>query len=138
MTPVEVELLSRQGNYTVLRLPGRAFPGVHIAGDSFSILVAELRELAAESEGVPEAREHAQDLAEELEGILGAYETAMAEHGIRPAYIPAQPARTTADGAARDRRSRPRHRDRHGQPEPALRIRLATLFDTLTHPRLGG
>ncbi|MEU4671645.1 hypothetical protein AB0F91_27625 [Amycolatopsis sp. NPDC023774] len=100
MTPLGVELLSRQGNYTVLRSPGRSFPGIHIAGDSFSILVDELRELAAETVGAPEAHEHAQELAEDLEGILGAYETALAEHGIRPVYFPSQPARTTVDLAS--------------------------------------
>ncbi|MEV4601339.1 hypothetical protein AB0K15_28555 [Amycolatopsis sp. NPDC049253] len=192
MTPLEVELLSRQGNYVVLRLPGRSFPGIHIAGDSFSILVDELRELAAEAVGAPEAHDHAQDLAEDLEGILGAYETAMAEHGIRPAYFPSPPARTTVDLAsgrlvpgrlrsfleltsgyvgyefddsdwlaittALDQegavdyplvgkapltaRLETDEADHvivtiTGQPELALRIRLTTLLDALTHPRLG-
>ncbi|GAA3207109.1 DUF6959 family protein [Dactylosporangium siamense] len=44
MARVEVEMMTGQHNYAVLRLPGRRFPGVLVQGDSLSILSGEVQQ----------------------------------------------------------------------------------------------
>ncbi|MEV0563337.1 hypothetical protein [Dactylosporangium sp. NPDC050588] len=44
MARVEVEMMTGQHNYAVLRLPGRRHPGVLVQGDSLSVLAGEVQQ----------------------------------------------------------------------------------------------
>jgi hypothetical protein len=85
---IEVEALTEQHNYAVIRLPERRFPGVVVQGDSLSILVADLRRALDHlrtgniDDGVGEV---ASALAS-LEDVQQSYEDALAAHSIRLAY----------------------------------------------------
>lgn len=89
METFEVEAFNGQANYAVIRLPSRKFPGVVVAGDSLSILVADLRR------GLERLRRgELDDGAEEIAGVLDtmetvqrAYERVLAEHAI-PLPVP--------------------------------------------------
>ncbi|SEL25108.1 DUF6959 family protein [Streptacidiphilus jiangxiensis] len=84
MERIEIELLAP----TVIRMPGRRFPGVVVQGDSLSIIrseVAEVTTLCAQGE-VGEALESAQYLLAKLDEILGYYEDVLAGHGIDRPY----------------------------------------------------
>ena len=43
---IEVDLLTSPGNYAIVRMPGRRFPGVVMQGDSLSILAYDAQEIA--------------------------------------------------------------------------------------------
>jgi hypothetical protein len=85
---IEVEALTAQHNYAVIRLPERKFPGVVVQGDSLSILVENLRR------GVELLREgHASDglgeivsVLEFLESAKVGYEAALKAHSIQGPY----------------------------------------------------
>jgi hypothetical protein len=85
---IEVESLTEQHNYAVVRLPERRFPGVVVQGDRLSILVANLHR------GVELLRNGQHDdglgeisaVLEILEGALHGYETALAAHSIPRPY----------------------------------------------------
>jgi hypothetical protein len=76
------------GNNTVVRLPGRRFPGVLVQGDSLHILRTEVAEIAeaCERDDPAEARDPAGLLLSGLDDLLAAYEAALADHGIRRPY----------------------------------------------------
>ena len=85
---IEVEALTEQHNYAVIRLPERKYPGVVVQGDSLSILVANLRR------GVEQLRDGQYDdgldeineVLEILEGAQHGYETALDAHSIPRPY----------------------------------------------------
>jgi len=85
---VEVDALTDQGNYTVIRLPGRKFPGVLVQGDSLSILVANLRQ----SRDRLQQGEHEDGIGwliqvlDDLEAVQRTYEAALTEHSIPLPY----------------------------------------------------
>jgi predicted RNase H-like HicB family nuclease len=85
---IEVEALTEQHNYAVIRLPERKFPGVVVQGDSLSILVENLRrgvELLRDGrheDGVGEITE----ALEVLEGVKRGYEAALSAHSIPRPY----------------------------------------------------
>jgi hypothetical protein len=93
METIEVELLTGQHNYAVVRLPGRRFPGVVFQGDSLSVLVSDaeelrdaLRSVTSESD-LQECREQAALIARHLGEIQSGYEAALREHDIRLPYV---------------------------------------------------
>jgi len=81
---MEVDALTDQGNYAVIRLPERKFPGVLVQGDSVSILVANLRQ----SRDRLQQGEHEDGIGwliqvlDDLEAMQRAYEAALTEHSI--------------------------------------------------------
>jgi hypothetical protein len=85
---IEVEALTDEHNFAVVRLPYRRFPGVVVQGDSLSILVADLRSgldmlLSGKAEaGISEVR----DVLEILEDAQRGYEAALAVHSIPRPY----------------------------------------------------
>ena len=85
---IEVEALTDQGNYAVIRLPERKFPGVVFQGDSLSILVANLRQSRAQlHEGDHDDGLGWLDLVlNDLEVVQRGYEPALAEHSIPLPY----------------------------------------------------
>ena len=67
---IEVDALTDQGNYAVIRLPERKFPGVVVQGDSLSILISNLRRSrdqllrqAGKANGRPESLTQGADLS---------------------------------------------------------------------------
>ena len=85
---IEVEVLSGQGNYAVIRLPERKYPGVVMQGDSLSTLVADLRQCRDQFQ-----RGEADDgmgwldaVLEQLESVQRSYEAALAARSIPLPY----------------------------------------------------
>ncbi len=84
MERVEVELFTDGGNYAVVRMPGRKFPGVVVQGDSLSTLrddVAGIRD-ALRAHELGEASDATDVLLEDLEAILLRYAEALDRHGL--------------------------------------------------------
>ncbi|MBN8844378.1 MAG: hypothetical protein J0H88_14145 [Sphingomonadales bacterium] len=80
-----VKLLSPPANYAVVHLPGRAFPGVVFQGDSLHALIADIREVAGETD--PEERDFAlKDIIERLETVQQHYEAVLGKEGIPRPY----------------------------------------------------
>ncbi|WAL70021.1 hypothetical protein ORV05_34475 [Amycolatopsis cynarae] len=94
MERIEVDLLTSQGNYAIVRLPARQFPGVLLQGDSLSILEQDTRELANRIAALDdtlvdhELVDQAQDLADELTGLLTHYQATLQRHDILLPYNP--------------------------------------------------
>jgi len=89
MELAELEVLSVAANQTIVRPPGRAYPGVVIQGDSLSLLArAALRVLATlkEAGADEETLEAAGLLASGLGGRLLHYQDVLARHGIELPY----------------------------------------------------
>jgi hypothetical protein len=81
--------LARAGNWAVVRLPGRAFPGINVQGDTFAALVRSLAEAAQRVRSEPTNPAALDDLdasVDELNAILAYYERVRAEHGMRRPY----------------------------------------------------
>lgn len=87
--PTEVTLLSRAGNAAVVHLPGRAFPGVNLQGDSLSVLRTHLAEAAEALRATPgdaDALDELDYVVRELNELLAYYERVLAQHGMRRPY----------------------------------------------------
>ncbi|MEU8006722.1 hypothetical protein AB0B66_36665 [Catellatospora sp. NPDC049111] len=87
--PTEVTLLSQAGNAAVVHLPGRAFPGVNLQGDSLSVLRTQLAGAAGtlrETPGDADALDELDDVVRELNALLAYYERVLARHGMRRPY----------------------------------------------------
>jgi hypothetical protein len=89
---IEVELLTGQHNFAVVRLPQRRFPGVIFQGDSLSVLVADLEDLrdglrlVSSERDLHDRQEQAALIARRLGDIQATYETALREHEIPLPY----------------------------------------------------
>jgi hypothetical protein len=97
-----VEVLSRQSNAAVVRMPGRSFPGVVIQGDSLRILhalVKDARALMPSPSAADSEEEDAGGLLEEAEGLLQGYlevyESVLKSRGIPLPYV--EPVSTPED-----------------------------------------
>lgn len=81
---LEVDALTEQHNYAVIRLPERKVPGVVVEGDSLSTLVADLRGAldylreGAIDDGIADVA----DVLETLEGAKRPCEAALAAHSM--------------------------------------------------------
>ncbi len=94
---VEVESLTDQSNFAVIRLPQRKFPGVVFQGDSLSTIVADASQLAVSAQrGAPDVAELAAHLSEQLASIQHHYEQALAAHRIPLPYVRRDAASTDA------------------------------------------
>jgi hypothetical protein len=85
----EVQLLSRAGNWAVVQLPGRAYPGIHVQGDNFAALRMELAEAARalrDGPGNVDALDKLDHAVEEMAAMLDFYESVLSEHGLRRPY----------------------------------------------------
>ncbi len=85
----EVELLDRSGNFAVMRLSGRKFPGVFLQGDTMSTIRDLLKnvdsvKLAALDEAVADQILEARDRLNELAAY---YESVLDARGIRRPYF---------------------------------------------------
>ncbi len=76
MRMTEVELLDRSGNWAVMQLPGRRFPGIFLQGDTFASLVRVL-----EQEDEAGLSEDLKDLRADLLEIRSYYERVLGDNG---------------------------------------------------------
>jgi hypothetical protein len=82
----DAKLLSSATNGAIVHLPGRAFPGVVLQGDTLNILISELRELA--SEGCARERQLLlADILDRLEGLQRRYEAVLDREGMTLPYL---------------------------------------------------
>ncbi len=89
MDRIEAELFSEGGNNAVVRMPGRAFPGIVVQGDTLSTWRQQLADIAAALRSNPADGEAVIELdyfVMELSEVLGRYEDALALHGLRRPY----------------------------------------------------
>jgi hypothetical protein len=72
MRMTEVELLDRSGNWAVIQLPGRRFPGIFLQGDTFASLVRvlEQKDNALLPEDLQDLRSELIEIREYYEGVL--------------------------------------------------------------------
>ena len=89
MEKIEVELLTDGGNNAVVRMPGRAFPGVVIQGDTLSTLwvsateaLEQLRSPDRRTDGLSEL----ENVVSHLDAVLTRYERALDAHQVRRPY----------------------------------------------------
>lgn len=84
---MEVQFLTHAGNYAVVKIPGRAFPGIVFSGDSTMILFREITDILNAIESDPdEAKEACVYLRDELKDILRGYEGALKAYGYDLPY----------------------------------------------------
>ena len=81
----DAKLLSEPTNGAVVHLPGRAFPGVVIQGDTLDTLIAELREVSSEG-SVAERDRLLADVIDRLEGLQVRYESVLEREGMALPY----------------------------------------------------
>lgn len=82
MRMIEVELLGREGNVAVIRIPDRKFPGIFIQGDT----MATLRDLFDEVGGIEELPEEIREARDRVVEFLQYYEAVLKENGIARPY----------------------------------------------------
>jgi hypothetical protein len=85
----ELEIYSELSNYAIVRMPGRAFPGCVVQGDSLSILLhtAERAYELALRTGHEELIDEVAGLKEALEDRLTYYESVITAHGFQLPYV---------------------------------------------------
>jgi hypothetical protein len=86
----QAQVLARDGNAAVVHLPGRAFPGLHVQGDTFAELRRQLADAAGRLRRAADGDEALDELdyaVEEMTQMLRFYETVLAERGIRLPYL---------------------------------------------------
>ncbi|SBT37260.1 DUF6959 family protein [Micromonospora auratinigra] len=89
MSQEQAQVLTRGANCAVVQLTGRAFPGIHVQGDTVAALWRQLAEAARtlrEEPGDGEALDDLDHAIREVEGFLGFYEATLSERGIRRPY----------------------------------------------------
>lgn len=89
MTDEQARVLARDGNVAVTWLDGRAFPGIHVQGDTFAELHRLLADVASRLRHAAHNSEALDDLdytVEEMTNILRFYESALAERNVQRPY----------------------------------------------------
>ncbi|MBQ0994800.1 hypothetical protein KBX08_32605 [Micromonospora sp. H61] len=89
MNQEQAQVLSRGTNCSVVQLAGRAFPGIHLQGDTFAALLKQLAEAARllrHDPGDRAALDDLDDAVEEAERFLAFYEATLSQRGIRRPY----------------------------------------------------
>jgi hypothetical protein len=82
-------VLSRSGNWAVVHLSGRQFPGFHVQGDTFAALRATLVEAARSlrrDPADPEALDGLGSAISEMDAMVGFYERVLADQGLQRPY----------------------------------------------------
>jgi predicted RNase H-like HicB family nuclease len=83
----EVEVLTKETNNWVIRVPGRQYAAVAIQGDSLKILYDLADEICDLAPKDGELRDVAENLRENLKGRLEVYESALRKHGLKLPYV---------------------------------------------------
>jgi hypothetical protein len=82
-------VLSRAGNWAVVHLPGRQFPGIQVQGDTFATLRTNLAEAARSlrrDPADPEALDELDSAIKQMDVMLGFYEQVLADQGLKRPY----------------------------------------------------
>jgi hypothetical protein len=82
-------IVSRAGNWAVVHLPGRRFPGIHLQGDSFAAMRTHLASAARLLRSEPadsHALDDVDDVVEQMNAMLAYYEQVLAEDGSERPY----------------------------------------------------
>ena len=82
-------IVSRAGNWAVVHMPGRRFPGIHVQGDTFAALREQLAGAARVLRDEPanlRALDEVDSVVEEMSAMLTVYEHVLAERGIQRPY----------------------------------------------------
>lgn len=96
MKTITLNVFSEQSNQAIVQMPGRAFPGSVIQGDSLSILCAEAKEISSRLKALACEDEEllylAQEHQEKLLDRLLHYQDVLADHNAPLPYSkPAEP-----------------------------------------------
>jgi hypothetical protein len=90
VTDEQARVLARGGNIAVTWLEGRAFPGLHVQGDTFAELVRLFADAALQVRRDVEGSEALDELdrgLEQMTTMLRFYESALTERSIRLPYF---------------------------------------------------
>ncbi|WCN83255.1 DUF6959 family protein [Micromonospora sp. LH3U1] len=101
MDDERAQVLAHDGNTAVTHLAGRAFPGIHVQGDTFAEMQRQLAAAASTlrlSEGGGEALDDLDYVVEELTQILRFYEAVLVERGIQLPYPGERSSGPTGEG----------------------------------------
>jgi hypothetical protein len=82
-------IVSRAGNWAVVHLPGRKFPGLHVQGDTFAALrmhVARAARMLHSDPADPDALDELDGVVEDMDAMLAFYEQVLAERGFNRPY----------------------------------------------------
>ena len=83
--PQQADLMAVSGNYAIVKLSGRQFPGVMMQGDTFHSLIGDLKEAREGTMG--EAAENLEYVIEALEEVRAFYEETVRANGFRLPYF---------------------------------------------------
>ncbi|MEU7842674.1 hypothetical protein AB0B39_17120 [Micromonospora sp. NPDC049114] len=89
MSHDQAQVLSGGTNCAVVQLPGRAFPGIHLQGDTFAALLVQLADAARllrHDPGDSVALDELDEAVGEAVRFLGFYEATLSERGIQRPY----------------------------------------------------
>ncbi|NMO52877.1 hypothetical protein HH310_16970 [Actinoplanes sp. TBRC 11911] len=89
MEDQQARVLRRDGNAAVVQLTGRAFPGIHLQGDTFAAIQKQLAEAAVKLRRIADDHEALDDLdyaVEEMAQLLRFYEAVLTEGGMQRPY----------------------------------------------------
>ncbi|WP_433458500.1 DUF6959 family protein [Micromonospora sp. CA-248212] len=89
MSQDQAQVLSRGTNCAVVQLPGRAFPGIHLQGDTFVALLVQLADAARllrHDPGDRAALDELDDAVGAAERFLDFYEATLSQRGIQRPY----------------------------------------------------
>ncbi|MCM4078239.1 DUF6959 family protein [Paractinoplanes hotanensis] len=90
MTDEQARVLARDGNVAVTQLAGRAFPGIHIQGDTFAELQRQFADAVSRvrhARDDTDAWEALDSAVEDLTQILRFYESALEKHDVARPYF---------------------------------------------------
>lgn len=79
------EMLTGSGNYAVVHLPGRRFPGVVFQGDSLATLCQQLRSVLDLSDGGP-VHDVLESLVRDLDDVLRSYLDVLERRDLGPPH----------------------------------------------------
>ena len=89
MTDEQARVLARDGNVAVTQLGGRAFPGLHLQGDTFAELQRQLADAVSRlshARDDAEAWDNLDSAVEEMTQMLRFYESVLEEHDVERPY----------------------------------------------------
>jgi hypothetical protein len=90
VTDEQARVLARSGNLAVTQLAGRAFPGIHIQGDTFAGLQRQFADAISRVRHTLDGTDALDDLdyaVEELTQMLRFYESILEEHDVQRPYF---------------------------------------------------
>lgn len=83
---IQSHVLAVSGNYAVVKLDHRQFPGVLIQGDGLFSLIQEIEEAKEAAKGNEETKDILNRMIQKLKGIEEFYEQTLQKNGIRIPY----------------------------------------------------